>query len=97
MSEPITYFLEAVEIERQRQIRQGKAEDNPHALWYLVVADQLALVTRELSLARYRGVATSSDEIRLSPTERAAIMLGLVRLGACAAAWWEALDREIEK
>jgi hypothetical protein len=89
-----TNFLEAVRAERERQLAQGKAEDNPHSLWYVVVADQLAMITRTFSLTRYRGVRTASTEPELTVHEIGGLQLGLIRLAACAMAWYEALNRE---
>jgi len=89
----MTKYLAKVGAERERQRRQGKAEDNQQVEWHLVVADQLAMVTRVLSLARYEGLATKSGgQENLSPSDREAVRLGLVRLGACAQAWYENLE-----
>jgi hypothetical protein len=89
-----TNFLDAVQDERERQLAQGKAEDNSDLFWYLIVQDQLALVTRQLSLLRYHGVTTSAEQLKFSKTDREAIRIGLVRLAACAMAWDESLGRE---
>jgi hypothetical protein len=91
-----TPFLDALLRERRRQQSQKKAEDNSHVFWHLVVADQLALVTRQLSLMRYHGVATSAGDFNVRNEDRISLQIGLVRLAACAMAWYEALDREAE-
>ena len=86
-------YTAKVGAERQRQLRQGKAEDNTQTEWHLVVADQLAMITRVLSLARYEGLVTKSGgQENLTVGEAASIKLGLVRLGACAQAWYEHLE-----
>lgn len=97
MSEQIGVYLGEVAAERRRQLKQGKAEDNDNLVWHLVVADQLALITRTLSLTRYAGVKTRVSELTIDAVDREGIKLGLVRLGACAAAWYEALDREEDR
>lgn len=83
-------YTAKVGAERERQLRQGKSEDNTQVEWYLVVADQFAMITRVLSLARYEGLKTTSGKQEdLYPEDVDAIKLGLVRLGACAQAWYE--------
>jgi hypothetical protein len=90
-----TGYLLAVHHERERQKAQGKSEDNSVLGWHIVVADQLALLTRTVSLARYEGLKTiATAAIPLSDrVDKEALKLGLVRLGACAQAWYETLDR----
>lgn len=82
-------YLEAVLRERERQKSQGKSENLTNMTWYLVVTDQLAMITRTLSLSRYRGVSTIDGEAEV---EAGPIKMGLVRLGACAMAWYEHLE-----
>lgn len=90
-------YLTKVEAERQRQLSQGKSENMAPAMWHLMVSDQLAMITRTVSLARYRGLTTIDGSLHvedLAPEEIEAIKLGLVRLGACARAWYENADKE---
>jgi len=94
-------FLDLVAQERERQVAQGKSDSNSLLGWHLIVSDQLALLTRQISLARYTGLATLDTETEPlevhSKEERKAIQLGLVRLAATASAWHEAIEQSLDE
>jgi hypothetical protein len=95
-------YPDLVLTERERQRSHGKSDNHSVLGWKLVVEDQLAMITRLVSLARYNGLRTmdtkladdQTADIPLTADDRRAIQLGLVRLGACAMAWHQALEEE---